>query len=209
MKILIADDHEVVRHGLKQVLADEFGGVVFGEAGTAAEAVRLALKEPWDLVLLDINMPGRSGLDALLDFKKARLKMPVLVLSMFPEAEYAVRAIRAGAAGFVSKSVLRRELLVAVRKVLAGGRYVTPSLAEHLAASMADKDNRLPHETLSDREYSVMKLIATGRTIKQISHELSLSPKTVSTYHTRLFQKLHVTNDAALVRYVLRHGLAD
>ncbi|MBI5822103.1 MAG: response regulator transcription factor [Verrucomicrobia bacterium] len=209
MKLLIVDDHETVRQGLKQMLTDELGEVSFGEASNSSQAIRLAIREPWDLVLLDINMPGRTGLDALEDIRKARPKLRVLILSMLPETEYAVRAIKAGAAGFVGKHAVRRELMVAVRKVLAGERYITPTLAEHLADSLARKDDRLPHETLSDREYAVMKLLADGKTVKEIGVELFLSPKTVSTYHTRLLRKLHVSNDAALVRYVLRHGLAS
>jgi DNA-binding NarL/FixJ family response regulator len=209
MKVLIADDHEVVRRGLRQLIADEFGDVTFGEAGTAAEALAAAWKGKWDLVILDINMPGRNGLEALAELKRERPKLPVLVLSMFSETEYALRALKSGAAGYVSKQGVSRELIAAVKKALSGGRYVTPALAEKMAASLGRDEVRLPHETLSDREFEVMKLIAAGRKVKEIAAKLSLSEKTVFTYRARLLDKLGLKSDVEITRYALRQKLVE
>ena len=209
MKILITDDHEVVRHGLKQLITDAFGPVRFGEAGTAAEALARVWKEKWDLVILDINMPGRHGLEALADLKKARPRLPVLVLSMFSEAEYALRALKAGAAGYVSKQCVSRELIDAAKKALSGGRYITPALAEKLAASLGRGEADLPHEDLSDREFEVMKLIAAGRSVKEIATSLSLGEKTIFTYRSRLLEKLGLKGDVEVARYAMRHHLVE
>lgn len=208
MKILIVDDHVVVRRGLKQMLADEFRGAVFGEAGTAAEAVKQAHAAKWDLVLLDLNLPGRDGLDVLVDLKTARPGLPVLVLSMHPEAEFAVRAIKAGAAGYLTKQSAAEELVDAVRKAAKGGRYVTVSLAEKLAADLAGGASQAPHEELSDREFQTLRLLAGGKTVKEVGAALGISGKTVSTYRSRILEKLRLRTTADLVRYAVQHGLA-
>jgi two-component system, NarL family, invasion response regulator UvrY len=209
MRVLIADDHEVVRQGVRQILADGFGKVTFGDAVNSAELLSRSGKEKWDLVLLDINMPGRSGLEALVELKKHQPKLPVLMLSMFSEREYALRALKRGASGYLTKQSLGRELVDAVKKALTGGRYITPALAELLAAELDEHGSRLPHETLSDREYEVMKLIATGKSVKEIAGELSLGDKTVFTYRARLLEKLGAKSDVEVARYALRHRLVE
>ncbi len=208
MKFLIVDDHVVVRAGLRQILEDEFPGASFGEAGSAAAARALVVGEPWDLVLLDISMPGRSGLEALGDLRQTRPRLPVLVLSMHPEAEFALRALKAGASGYLTKQSAAEELIGAVRKALAGGRYITAALAEKLAADIAgDFGPSLPHESLSDRELQTLQLLAAGKAVKEIAAELSLSAKTVSTYRARVLEKLGLRSTVELARYALRHGL--
>ena len=209
MRFLIADDHEVVRKGVKQILAEGFPQATFGEAGSTAELMVRARRRKWDLVLLDISMPGRSGLEALVELKRQYPRLPVLVLSMYSEREYALRVLKAGAAGYLNKQSLGRELLEAVQKVLPGGRYITPALAERLADNLEGSGDGLQHEQLSDREFEVMKLIATGRSVKEIALELSLGEKTVFTYRTRLLQKLALNSDVEVARYALRHRLVD
>ncbi len=209
MKVLIADDHEVVREGLKQMLTDEFGPITFGEASTASQALERVRKEKWNLMLLDINMPGRNGLEALGELKKLRPRLPVLVLSMLAETEYAQRAFKAGAAGYLNKGSVSRELIDAVNKALSGGRYVTPALAEVLAAGLSQNADGRPHEILSDRELEVMKLIAAGRSVKEIAVALSLGEKTVFTYRARMLEKVGLKSDVDMARYALRHQLVD
>lgn len=206
---MIADDHQVVRQGLKQMLADDFPEVSFGEASNAAEAFDKATGDSWDLVILDVHMPGRGGIEVLADIKKLCPRLPVLVLSMYPESEYAVRALRAGASGYLNKGGVTRELVEAVRKTLDGGRYITPELGEMLAADIGRGNGGLPHQKLSDREYEVMKLIATGHSVKVIAGKLSLSEKTVFTYRSRLLEKLDLESDVDIARYALRHQLVD
>lgn len=209
MKILLADDHEVVRRGLRQMLAEEFADASFGEAGSAAETLEHVWREPWDLLLLDINMPGRNGLEVLTELQTLRPGLPVLVLSMSPEAEYAVRALKEGAAGYLGKQTVAGELIAAVRKVLAGGRYITPAVAEQLAADLAAPARAAPHEQLSGRELQVLRMIAMGRSVKEIAAELCLSEKTVFTYRDRLRTKLNLKGDVELARYALRHRLVE
>ena len=208
-RILIADDHEIIRRGLRQILTDEFPKLQVGDAANARDAVEAVRKQAWDAVLLDINMPGRSGLDVLEELKRLRPAMPVVVLTAFPEEDYAVRAFKLGASGYVSKESASDELLAALRKALAGGRYVTASLAEKLAASVAGDAPSVPHETLSNRELQVLRLIAQGRTIKEVAAELSLSEKTIGTYRTRLSEKMGLSTNVELARYAFRHKLAD
>src|SRR3954464_13083981 len=172
MRILLADDHAVVRHGLKQILAEEFQRSTFGEARNAQEALDLVWKEDWDVVVLDITMPGRSGLEVLREIKKSRPKVPVLVLSMHPENQFAVRVLKRGASGYMTKESAPEELVGAVKKVLAGGRYVSTSLAEKLATYLSS-DNQKPQELLSDREFQVLRLIASGKIVSEIARELS------------------------------------
>lgn len=208
-KILIVDDHEVVRRGLKQILADEFKPSKVGEASNATEALEMAQRETWDVVLLDITMPGRNGLEALDDFHRQHPKTAVLVLSASPEEDYALRALKLGAAGYLTKQSASDELLAAVRKALAGGKYVTASLGEKLAASLSGGAPSAPHETLSNRELQVLRLIATGKTLKEIAAELSLSEKTIGTYRTRIAEKMNLHTNVELTRYALQHQLVE
>lgn len=208
-RILIADDHEVVRRGLKGILTDEFESLTVGEAGTGSEALEAARQEPWDIVLLDINMPGRGGLEVLEELRQICPKTPVLVLSVFPEEDYAMRAFKLGAAGYLTKQSASDELLAAIRKALAGGKYVTASLAEKLASSLSGGTPTAPHETLSNRELQVLRLITAGMTVKEIAKEMSLSDKTVGTYRTRISNKMHLSTNVELTRYALQHHLVD
>jgi two-component system, NarL family, invasion response regulator UvrY len=209
MKILIADDHEIVRRGLKETLADEFDDLRVGEARDAQEAIEAVRKQAWDIVLLDIKMPGRSGLEVLEELKKLSPKMPVVIISAFPQEEYALRAFKLGASGYVSKESASDEVFGAVRKALAGGRYVTPLLAEKLAATLAGDAPLTPHEGLSNREMEVLRLIAAGKTIKEVAAELNLSEKTVGTYRLRLSKKMGLSTNVELARYALQHKLVD
>jgi two-component system, NarL family, invasion response regulator UvrY len=207
VRILVVDDHAMVRRGLRALLSDEFLGSAFGEAADAPQAVALLRKNEWDIVLLDITLPGKSGLDLLKDLKTEFPRLPVLVLSGHKEDQFAVRALKAGAGGYMTKESAPEELTKAVRKVLAGGRYVSPALAEKLALGVHKDLTRAPHETLSDREYDVMSRIASGKTVTEIAEELSLSAKTISTYRTRVLEKLGVKNSAEIVQYAIRNGL--
>src|SRR5438105_4766918 len=181
MRILIADDHAVGRHGLKQILADEFKRAEFGEARNGQEVLNRVWKERWDVIVLDITMPGRSGLEVLKEIKKSKPKLPVLMLSMHPEDQFAVRLLKIGAAGYMTKESAPNELVGAVKKVIAGGRYVSPALAEKMASYLAIDVQTPPHERLSDREFLVLRLIASGKTPTAIAKELGLSVKTIST----------------------------
>lgn len=208
-RVLIADDHEIVRRGLKEILADAFPKIEIGEASDSREALQRVREKVWDAVLLDINMPGRNGLEVLDDVKRLKPKLPVLVLSAYSEADYAVRALKLGASGYLCKQSASDELLVAMRKVLAGGRYVTTSLAEKLAASFGKDLHHEPHEALSNRELQVLRMIAKGQTIKEIAAELALSEKTIGTYRTRISEKMGIGSNVELARYALQRGLVD
>ena len=207
IRVLIVDDHAIVRRGLRELLSDEFQGAAFGEAPDARQALEQLRKKEWDIALLDIALPGKSGLDLLKELKAEWPKLPVLVLSAHPEDQFAVRALKAGAGGYMTKECAPEELAKAIRKILAGGRYVSPALAENLAMGVSKDLTRTPHETLSDREYEVMSRIASGKTVTEIGEELSLSPKTISTYRSRVLLKLRVKNSAAIVQYAVRNGL--
>ena len=209
MRILLADDHAVVRHGLKQILADEFKRATFGEARNAQEALNLVWKESWDVAVLDITMPGRSGLEVLREIKKSRPKLPVLVLSMHPENQFAVRVLKRGASGYMTKESAPDELVGAIKKVLGGGRYVSPSLAEKLASYLSSDQQKPPQELLSDREFQVLRLIASGKIVSEIARELSLSVKTISTYRTRILEKMGLRNNAELMHYAMQHQLVE
>jgi two-component system, NarL family, invasion response regulator UvrY len=209
MKILLADDHAVVRHGLRQILAEEFKRATFGEARNAQEALDLIWNEDWDVVVLDITMPGRSGLEVLREIKKSNPKLPVLVLSMHPENQFAVRVLKRGASGYMTKESAPDELVGAIKKVLAGGRYVSPALAEKLATYLAGDTQKPAQELLSDREFQVLRLIASGRTVGEIAKELSLSVKTISTYRTRILEKMGLRNNAELMHYAMQHELVE
>jgi DNA-binding NarL/FixJ family response regulator len=206
MRVLIADDHAVVRRGLKQILLDEYGALEVGEASDAHETLRLAREEPWDIVVLDISMPGRSGLEVLKELKQTRPRLPVLILTTHPEEQYAVRVLKAGAAGYMTKESAPEHLVEAVRKVTAGGRYITPTLADLLVTQIAGAE-KPPHESLSDREFQVLRLIASGKSVGQIAEELSLSSNTVSTYRARVLEKMGMRTNAELTHYAISNGL--
>lgn len=208
MKILLTDDHAVVRQGLKLILADHFKRAVFGEARNAQEAFARVSKEKWDVAVLDVTMPGPSGLEVLKEMKRLRPRMPVLILSMHPEDQFAVRMLKTGAAGYLTKESAGEELVGAIEKVVAGRRYISSSLAERMAWYL-DKDvQKAPHERLSDREFLVLRMIASGKTVGQIAKELSLSVKTISTYRARLLEKMDMKNNAELTRYAVQKNLA-
>lgn len=209
MKVLIADDHPVVRHGLKQILATDSDMTVVGEAKNGNEAMELARRLEWDVAVLDYSMPGRSGLELLAEIKREFPQRPVLVLSMHPEELHARRVLKAGGAGYMNKESAGHELAAAIRKVVKGGRYVSASLAERLAVELTPDAQKPPHETLSDREYRVMWLIASGKPINRIAKEMFLSPSTISTYRVRILRKLGLTSNAELVQYAVRHQLIE
>jgi len=208
-RILIVDDHEVVRRGTRQVLAEGFPGAAFGEAASAPEATAALGAQAWDLLILDINIPGRSGLEVLEEVQRLWPKLPVLVLSAYPEEEFAVRCLRLGAAGYLTKNSASDELVAASRKALEGGKYVTAALAERLAAVLGGDVRSEPHEALSGRELQVLRLVATGHTLKEIAAELHLSEKTIATYRARISEKLGVSTNVELTRYALQHRLVD
>ena len=209
LRILIVDDHPIVRQGLKQTLTDaaEIGEIV--EAGTPQEALDLVRQGEWDAVILDIGLPGRGGLEVLKDIKREVPKLPVLILSMHSEDQYAVRTVRAGAAGYLTKGAATENLIEAVRKVAAGGRYISPELADRLAIELTVDADRPLHASLSDREFDVLRSIASGQTVGDIADRLSLSVKTVSTYRAHILEKMHLKNNAELMLYVLTNHLLD
>jgi DNA-binding NarL/FixJ family response regulator len=209
MRILIADDHAVVRRGLKQILAEAFGRSVFGEATNSQETLERVWKEPWDIVILDLTMPGRSGLDVLKEIKRERPKLPVIILSMHPEDQFAVRLLKAGASGYMTKESAPEELVGAVKKAVAGGRYVSPALAEKLASLIVHDSQTAPHESLSDREFLILRMIASGKPVSAIARDLSLSVKTVSTYRARLLEKMSMSNNSELVHYAFQNQLVE
>jgi two-component system, NarL family, invasion response regulator UvrY len=209
MRVLIADDHAVFRRGLKETLAEAFSAVVFGEAKTAQEALDHVRRQNWDVVILDISMPGKSGLDILDELKRLRPKLPILLLSMHPEQQFARRALKAGAAGYLTKDGVPEELKAAIKRIVGGGRYVSATLAEKLAVDLREGSDLPLHELLSDREFQVLRMIASGKTVKEIAEELSLSVKTVSTYRARILEKTGMKTNAELIRYALQAQLVD
>jgi two-component system invasion response regulator UvrY len=209
IKILVADDHAVVREGLKQILSETPDMVVAGEASSGQEVLNKVRKNNYDVVLLDISMPGRGGLDVLKQLKDEKPGLPVLILSIYPEEQYAVRALRAGASGYLTKESASDELIAAIRKISQGRKYVSASLAEKLAFDMEINAEKPTHEMLSDREYQVMCMIAKGKTIKEIAGELSLSVKTISTYRSRILDKMRMKNNAELTYYAIKNKLVD
>jgi len=209
MRILIVDDHAVVPRGLREILADSLPGATFSEAGNADEALGLLAKRATNLVVLDINMPGRSGLDVLKDVKRMYPRLPVIVLSVQPEDQYAVRCLRNGASAYINKDSAPEELAIAARKVLAGGRYVGAGLAETLASRFDESIGRPRHELLSDRELEVMLMIAGGVSLTEIADRLHVSAKTVTSYRARLMDKMQMTSNAEITRYAVTHGLVD
>lgn len=209
MRILIVDDHAVVRRGMISLLRDHLGEATYGEAANAREGFAAVMENDWDLVVADIGMPGRSGLDLIQDIRAAKPHLPVLVVSAHSERDYAVRALKLGAAGYVSKQSATDTLVAAVRRVLSGGRYVSPTLAEHLAGSLAGGIQDATHDALSNRELQVLKMIANGMTLKEIGAELALSEKTVATYRARISEKMGLPTNVDLTRYAMRHGLVE
>jgi DNA-binding NarL/FixJ family response regulator len=194
---------------LKQVLAESLPEATFGDAANADEALRMVRTASWDIVILDISLPGKSGIEALKELRAAHPRLPVLILSMHPEEQFAVRALKAGAAGYVTKRTAARDVVAAVKKVLSGGRYVSASLAERLAAQTQAGSVETPHETLSDREYQVFRLLATGKTVKQIGRELDLSPQTVSTHRSHILEKMGMQSNAELIQYAMQNQIRE
>jgi DNA-binding NarL/FixJ family response regulator len=207
IRILIADDHTVVRRGLQQVLADEHDMKVLGEAKNSQELLALARAQSADLVILDISMPGRNGLDILKELRKEFPRTAVLVLSMHPEEQYAVQALRAGASGYLTKETASEELVGAIRKAVGGGRYVSASLAERLALDLASDREKAVHERLSTREFQILCMIGSGKTVTEIADELALSVKTIGTYRARILEKMELRHNAEMIRYAIQNHL--
>lgn len=207
LKILIADDHPVVRQGVKQILTEELQLKQFGEARNAREVLENVSKKKWDILILDINLPDMNGLEILRQLKKVHPDLPVLVLTVFDEDQIAIRVLKAGASGFVTKETMPNELIAAVKKIHSGGKYVSPSLAEKLVFNIYAADEKPVHHKLSNREYQVICLIAAGKSVKQIADELYLSIQTIRTYRTRILEKMEMNTDAELIHYAIQHGL--
>jgi two-component system, NarL family, invasion response regulator UvrY len=209
IKVLIADDHAIVREGLKQILADTGDIVVAGDAETGSEAIKLARKRKCDVLLLDISMPDRNGIEILKQARKEFPKLAVLMLSMHREDQYAIRSLKAGAAGYLNKQSAPDELVNAIRQVAAGRKYISPSLAQELANQVSADHEAMPHEGLSDREYQTLIMIASGKTVSEIASDLTLSVKTISMYRSRLLQKMKLRHNAELTHYAIKHHLVD
>lgn len=209
LRVLIADDHAIVRQGLRQILSDTHDMEVAGEAENGSQALHLLREASWDVVLMDVSMPDRNGIDALKIIRKEFPRLPVLILSMYPEEQYAVRALKAGAAGYLSKQSAPDLLVTAIRQVASGRKYVSPAVAEELANAISDDTDRPLHEKLSDREYQTLCMIAGGKTVTQIAEVLNLSVKTVSVYRARLLEKMNMRTNAELTHYGIRHGLTE
>lgn len=207
IKILIADDHAIVRKGLVQILQEEFPLAQITEVDNGNDAIKMVNELIWDIILLDISMPGRNGVETLKQIRVSGIKVPVLMLSMHSEEQYAIRVLKAGASGFLSKLSATDELLNAVHRVLSGKKYITASVAEKLAESLGENENKSTHENLSDREMQVLQLIATGKTVSEIAEEISLSVNTISTYRARILEKLNLNNSAELTRYAIDNNL--
>lgn len=207
LKILIADDHAIVRKGLKQILSKNSDMTVAGEAASGGQALEMIREESWDVVLLDISMPDGNGLDILKQVKKEKPDLPILMLSIYPEDQYAIRTIKAGVSGYLTKDSAPEELVDAIRKVARGGKYISASLSEKLAEYLENKSERALHENLSDREYQVMVMIAAGKTVSQIAEEMCLSVKTISTNRSRALAKMGMDNNSQFTHYAVKQGL--
>ena len=209
MRVLITDDHPIVRQGLKQILREAFESIVVDEAGNGSEALSKIENEKYDIVLLDISMPGMNGLEVLKEIQKKNKLLPVMIISIYPEDQYALRCLKAGASGYLTKDTASDELTLAVERILSGKKYVSPSLADKLARHLNEGTPKLPHELLSDREDQVMRYIASGKTATEIASELSLSVKTINTYRNRILKKMQIKNSAELIRYAVQNQLLN
>jgi len=207
LKILIADDHAVVRKGLKQILLEEYPSAQIGEVADAESLLSEILKDDWNIVITDMNMPGRSGLDALTQIKQMAPHLPVLIMSMYPEDQYALRVLKAGASGYLGKDNIHDDIIKAIQSVQLGKKYITPAVAEKLANALGEDNSMQPHESLSDREFEVLKLLASGKAVSDIAGQLSLSATTVSTYRSRIMEKMSMKTNAELTRYALEKKL--
>ncbi len=207
LKIGIADDHDIVRQGLKQIISDTDNMVVMGEASNGQELIEMVRKKPFDVLLLDISMPGRSGIEILKQLKIEKPNLPVLMLSMHPEDQYAIRALKAGASGYISKDTASDVLIDAIRKAAEGRKYISPSLAEKLAGTITHDVDEKPHETLSDREFQILVMLAGGKSVSDIGRELFLNVKTISTYRRRILDKMNLKNNAELTHYAIENEL--
>ncbi|MEO6722311.1 MAG: response regulator transcription factor [Ferruginibacter sp.] len=203
-KILIADDHSAIRSGLKHILVNEFSNIEFGYATHSGEVFQIVKEQPWDVIILDIDMPGRNGLDILKQLKDEEINIPVLVFSFHREEQIAIRALKSGAFGYLAKDAADTELVKAINTILSGKKYISPLVSEQLIAQLENPDNKFPHELLSDREYQTLLLIASGKTVTEIAEELSLSHPTISTYRARILQKMNMKNNAEITNYAIR-----
>jgi two-component system, NarL family, invasion response regulator UvrY len=207
IRILIADDHAIVRKGLIQILLEEYPTAEIGEVEDAEQLIKRAVTEEWDVVICDLSMPGRSGLDALHQLKQVSPKLPVLIMSMHPEDQYALRVLKAGASGYLGKDTIHDDLIRAIQTARLGKKFITPSIAEKLAEAFNTDTDQVLHETLSDREFDVLKLLASGKSVSEIAEQLLLSVTTVSTYRSRIMKKMNMHSNAELTRYALEKGL--
>lgn len=207
LRILIADDHAIVRRGLKQLLLEEYPSATIGEVSDTEDLLKEVINNGWDIVICDMNMPGRSGLDALGQIKQVSPNLPVLIMSMYPEEQYALRVLKAGASGYLEKETIHDDVIRAIQTVRLGKKFITPTIAERLADAFHNTNNKQPHELLSDREFDVFKLIASGKSVSDIASQLSLSTTTVSTYRSRILEKMGIKSNADLTRYALEKKL--
>lgn len=207
IRILIADDHAIVRKGLKQLIIEEYPSAIIDESGDAESLIQKVIKSSWDVVICDINMPGRSGVEALRQIKEIYPQLPVLIMSMYSEDQYAIRVMKAGASGYLNKDNIHNEIIKALQTVRLGRKYITATLAEKLAESLNTDNQKMPHEFLSDREFDVLKMLAQGRSVSEIAVQFSLSATTVSTYRSRILEKMKMKSNADLTRYALEQNL--
>ena len=209
IKVLIADDHPVVREGLKRIIQETPDITIADDAENGQEVIDKVRRNEYQAIILDMVMPGMSGLDILKQLKSEKPKLPILILSMYPDDQYAIRALRAGAAGYLTKNKAPKELILAIRQVCSGKRYITPAVAENLASCLDADPSKIPHGSLSDREYQVMRMIASGKSVKDIADGISLSVPTISTYRSRILEKMKMKNNAEITYYAIKHGLVD
>jgi DNA-binding NarL/FixJ family response regulator len=208
-RVLIADDHAIVRRGLKDIIRDDFPSAEIVDVADADQLVKKVIQEDWDVVITDLSMPGRSGLEALQQIKQHKPSLPVLVLSIYPEEQYAIRVLKAGASGYLNKDMAPDELVNAINRVMSGRKYITPAVAENLASAFDYQSTKSSHEHLSDREFEVMKMIAVGKAVSDIAHILNLSVTTISTYRARILAKMNMKTNADLIQYALQNKLVS